>query len=306
MAELILHHYDMSPYAEKVRLMFGLKGLPWRSVQIPIVMPKPDLVELTGGYRRTPTLQIGADIYCDTKICARALERLHPDPTLFPVGDDAATWGLCRQGETSFMMVVSVMMGAGDVFDEAFMEDRKKMAPGVDFSRAPLIVPAKLGQLRANLDLIETLLCDGRRFVQGDVPGIADLAWYHPHMMLGAIPQGKKLIDALENVPAWMERVAAIGHGSRRELEAADAVTIARDAEPAPLPEPSAPAVDASDRIELGENVIVLPEEVGSGAVAGELVIDDVHEIAVRRHSERAGELVVHFPREEYLIVRAG
>ena len=31
-----------------------------------------------------------------------------------------------------------------------------------------------------------------------------------------------------------------------------------------------------------------------------------LHEIAVRRDSERAGELVVHFPREDYLVVRAG
>jgi glutathione S-transferase len=306
MSELILHHYDMSPYAEKVRLMFGLKGLAWRSVQIPIVMPKPDLIELTGGYRRTPTLQIGADIYCDTKICARALESRHPDPTLFPAGNDAATWGLCRQAETSFMMVVTVLMGAGGVFDEAFMEDRKKMAPGVDFSRAGLILAAKLGQLRANLDLLERQLEDGRSFVQGDSPGLADLAAYHPHMMLSVIPSGKQLIDALEHVPAWMERVAAIGHGSRSELDSAEAIAVARDADPAPFPEPTSQKTDASDGIELGESVLVLPEEVGSGAVPGELVIDDVHEIAVRRHSERAGDVVVHFPREEYLVVRAG
>lgn len=313
MSDLILHHYDMSPYAEKVRLMFGLKGLAWRSVQIPIVMPKPDLTELTGGYRRTPTLQIGADIYCDTKICARALEKRHPDPSLFPVGDDAATWGLCRQAETSFMMVVTVMMGAGGVFDEAFMEDRKKMAPGVDFSRAGVILAAKLGQLRANLDLLEHLLEDGRRFVQGDAPGLADLAAYHPHMMLSVIPSGKELLDALEHVPAWMQRVAAIGHGSRSELTSAEAVAIACDAKPAAFPEPTGPSSPNrnsksrnTDGIELGDNVIVLPEEVGSGAVPGELVINDVHEIAVRRQTDRAGEVVVHFPREEYLVVRAG
>lgn len=303
MSELILHHYDMSPYAEKVRLMFGLKGLAWRSVQIPIVMPKPDLTELTGGYRRTPTLQIGADIYCDTKICARALEHRHPEPSLFPAGDDAATWGLCRQAETSFMMVVTLMMGEGGVFDEAFMEDRKKMAPGIDFSRAGAIAPAKLAQLRANLDLLERLLADGRQFVQGDRPGLADLAAYHPHMMLSINPSGKELIDALTHVPAWMARVSAIGHGSRSELDSAEAVSIARDAKPAAFPEST---VRSLGGIELGENVIVLPEEVGSGAVPGELVINDIHEIAVRRQSERAGEVVVHFPREEYLVVRAG
>ena len=50
MSELILHHYDLSPYAEKIRLIMGYKGLAWKSVQIPMVMPKPDLTCLTGGY----------------------------------------------------------------------------------------------------------------------------------------------------------------------------------------------------------------------------------------------------------------
>ena len=48
MADLILHHYPLSPFAEKIRLMLGLKGLSWRSVHIPMLMPKPGLVALTG------------------------------------------------------------------------------------------------------------------------------------------------------------------------------------------------------------------------------------------------------------------
>ena len=48
MAELILHHYAMSPYSEKIRLAFGLKGLSWRSVLISPVTPRPDLMPLTG------------------------------------------------------------------------------------------------------------------------------------------------------------------------------------------------------------------------------------------------------------------
>ena len=72
--DLILHHFDASPFAEKVRLILGFKGLAWRSVQIPMAMPKPDVVALTGGYRKTPLLQIGADIYCDTALIARVLD----------------------------------------------------------------------------------------------------------------------------------------------------------------------------------------------------------------------------------------
>ena len=78
MSDLILHHFDWSPYGEKVRVLLGIKGLAWRSVQIPMVMPKPDLTALTGGYRKTPVLQIGADIYCDTSRIARELEQSLP------------------------------------------------------------------------------------------------------------------------------------------------------------------------------------------------------------------------------------
>src|SRR5439155_381795 len=82
--DIILHHYWESPYAEKIRRILGFKRLAWRSVIIPMIMPKPDLTALTGGYRKTPVLQLGADIYCDTDLITGTIERLHPEPTLFP------------------------------------------------------------------------------------------------------------------------------------------------------------------------------------------------------------------------------
>src|SRR5689334_19212590 len=36
--------------------------------------PRPELMPMTGGYRRTPVLQIGADIYCDTQLILRVLK----------------------------------------------------------------------------------------------------------------------------------------------------------------------------------------------------------------------------------------
>jgi glutathione S-transferase len=49
LAGCILHHYDFSPYSEKVRLAFGNKQLAWHSVETPMMAPKPDLVPLTAG-----------------------------------------------------------------------------------------------------------------------------------------------------------------------------------------------------------------------------------------------------------------
>ncbi len=302
MTDLILHHYDMSPYSEKVRLMFGLKGLAWRSVQIPIVMPKPDYTELTGGYRRAPTLQIGADVYCDSKLCAQVLERLHPEPSLFPGGDVATVWGLARWAETSFMMGVMIFFGAGGLFDESFVEDRKKMVPGLDVERMKQIVPGKLLQLAQNVDRLERQLSDGRAFLLGASPCLADLAAFHAHNFMKAHPKTAALVAPRAYLNAWLDRVAAIGHGDRKELDAADAISIAHDAMPAPFDGVAAPLPEG---LAYGDRVVVVPEEVGSLPIPGELVPSDVHEIAIRRTSGRAGELVVHFPREDYLVLRA-
>jgi glutathione S-transferase len=88
MLDLILHHYPMSPFAEKIRLVLGYKKLAWKSVIIPRMMPKADVVALTGGYRRTPVLQIGADIYCDTALICDVLEHRRPSPSLHPPGSN--------------------------------------------------------------------------------------------------------------------------------------------------------------------------------------------------------------------------
>jgi glutathione S-transferase len=302
MTELILHHYDLSPYSEKVRLMFGFKGLAWRSVQIPIVMPKPDYTELTGGYRRTPMMQIGADIYCDSKLCAQVLERLYPQPSLFQGSDVATVWGLSRWAETGFLMAVLVHFATGGVFDEAFLADRKKMVPSLDLEQVKRIAPAKLLQLAQNLARIEAQLADGRAFLFGAAPTLADLAAYHTTYFLSATRHTAALLALHARIQAWLERVAAIGHGDRKELDAADAIAIAHDATPAPFEgEPAA----LPDGLAYGDRVLVLSEEIGSTPVPGELAPSDVHEIAIRRTSERAGELVVHFPREDTLVIRA-
>src|SRR6202142_4607979 len=127
MTDIILHHYDMSPYSEKVRLGLGLKGLAWGSVEVPVIMPKPNLTALTGGYRKTPVLQIGADIYCDSQLIMRELERRHPTPSFYPAGHGAADALAWWAEKTTFSPA------AGIVFAKrppplAFLEDRAKFS----------------------------------------------------------------------------------------------------------------------------------------------------------------------------------
>jgi hypothetical protein len=60
MTEIILHHYDASPFTQKALRMLRIRDLAWLSVEMPMILPKPDLVCLTGGYRGTPVMQIDA------------------------------------------------------------------------------------------------------------------------------------------------------------------------------------------------------------------------------------------------------
>src|SRR5580765_2704788 len=84
MSAWILHHYRLSPYAEKARLMLGYKGANWRSVEVSPLPPRPGLQAVLGGFRRIPVLQRGADFFCDTRLMAEVLDSVTPVPPLFP------------------------------------------------------------------------------------------------------------------------------------------------------------------------------------------------------------------------------
>jgi hypothetical protein len=82
-------------------------------------------------------------------------------------------------------------------------------------------------------------------------------------------------------------------------LSAADAIAVARAATPATATAPD-PA-DPNER-QPGDRVSVVHESFGRDPVVGELVASSVDEIAIRREDPRAGTVVVHFPREHYVV----
>jgi glutathione S-transferase len=296
MSELILHHYDASPFSEKIRLILGRKGLAWRSALQPNVMPKPELVPLTGGYRRIPVLQIGADVYCDSQRIARELERVAPEPTLYPGGSEGVCHALNLWADRMlFQAAVPVVFGKiGDAVPAAFVEDRRKLMGGGDFGALIRAAPLFAEQLRAQLQLLEAQLADGRAFLLGPEPSLADFAAVHPVWFLRAIPPAAAALVEFAAIRRWAERCAALGHGRRSEIAPADALAIARAASPAP---PAGVAPGEPNGLVAGDRVAVVPDDYGFDPVAGELVAADVHAVAVRRSSPETGEVVVHFPR---------
>ncbi|TML14018.1 MAG: glutathione S-transferase family protein [Actinobacteria bacterium] len=302
MDDIILHHYWESPYAEKIRRILGFKRLAWRSVIIPMMMPKPDLTALTGGYRKTPVLQLGADIYCDTDLIARTIEHLHPEPTLFPDGSAALSYMLGAWQQELFWLAVRTVGMSAPVFPPGFVEDRATMIEGgLSLERVLRDAPAQREQLRAKLDLLDTHLRE-RQFVLGGRPSLADFALFHPVWPLKMVPQTTAILEPFAHLRAWMERIEAFGHGQITEIDGKEAVEVARKATPRVegRPDPGEPnGLMQADRVE------VVHESFGRDPVAGELTASSVHEIAIRRRDERAGEVVVHFPREHYLVRRA-
>ena len=301
MSDIILHHFDLSPFAEKIRLALSLKKLSWRSVQIPLVMPKPDLTALTGGYRKTPVMQIGADIYCDTQRIARELERRFPEPTLFPAGNEGLAMALSAWSDKAFFEPgAGLSMGTNADLPEPILTDRKAFFNFMDFETLGASLPHLYGQLRSHATLIERQLDDGRDYLLGDVPGWADILAYFPVWMVRAnVADVDALFAKFAALAAWEARLDSIGHGERTEMDAAEAIAIARDSVST-----CEVQVDNDDPLHLdaGCRVEVSPDDYGIVPVAGTLVQLTADEISVRRDDPRAGELVVHFPRIGYRV----
>ncbi len=305
MTDLILQHFDWSPFAEKIRLALGLKGLRWRSVQIPMIPPKADLMPLTGGYRKTPVLQIGADIYCDTRLIARELERRFPTPTLFPSGNGGLSLALSHWSDTAFFepgAALSMALATG--VPDAVVADRKQFFTFMDFAQLSQQTPHLLGQLRANAWLLEQQLTDQRSYLLGTSPGWADITAYFPLWMVRTfVPDAAaELLAPYSRLAAWEDRMRAIGHGYRSDIEAAAALDIAQ----ASTPERGR-GIDATDPLQLraGELVTVTPADYGKVPVTGELATLSAESIALRRRDPRVGGVMTHFPRIGYHIARA-
>ena len=298
---LILHHYDASPFTQKALRMLGVKRLAWQSVESPMLPPKPDLVVLTGGYRGTPVLQIGADVYIDNQLIALELERRFPTPSLFPAGDRGLQQALVKWSDAFFRaglhMVIALQAAQ---WPEAFRADRESLFPDIDFDQAAGNLPHARAQLRALASLLNEQLSDGRRFLAGDAPSLADIhAFSVPWFARAMMPETTDLLADFTYLPDWERRVADIGEGSRSVITAAEAHRLARDATSS-----ATARVDAHEAqgLRVGQQVTVEPDDSRRGAVTGVVVIAGANDIAVRHHNDTVGEVVVHFPRIGYRI----
>ena len=305
MSEIILHNYPQSPVAEKVRVALGIKQATWRSVEIPRIPPKPNLVKLTGGYRRTPVMQIGADIYCDSAHIMRVLDG-RPGPTLQP-RVEGLIWFLSRytDGEMFSLAVKLVLGSAGDALPADFAEDRGRLYLGPDWAEklkaANADLPHYAAQMRASLSWLDDLLKDGRTYLIGEEPGVLDAQVYHVVWFLrGRWDQGAAFLAEFENLARWEDTVRDLGHGTSSDMTAEEAIAIAAAASPA-----HSQGVAAGDPqgLSVGQKVVIRPDvDGGEQPVDGTIWAANAEEVTILRREPDCGDLCVHFPRAGYRI----
>ena len=305
MSELILHHYANSPFSQKVRWVLGLKGLDWLSVTVPVMMPKPDVLALTGGYRRTPFLQIGADIYCDTALMCRVIDALAPQPPLYPAGvaGQAAMLAQWADGPLFWAAVpltlqlggpTGILPDATPEFLKAFAADRAAMSAGLRRA-GPHDARAHVASY---FGWLEQMLADGRRFMLGDTVSVADMAIAQSIWFVRLSPAAAaQLLPPWPLLLAWYERVEALGNGRSQPLSSTEAL-----ARSAAARGHAACQVASALGFEAGAEVSVNALDYGADPVAGRLVGLSVDEVVVEREDDRAGRVHVHFPRIGYQI----
>ena len=264
MPDIILHHYPASPFSEKVRLMFGIKGLSWGSVVQPVIMPKPDLIPLTGGYRRIPVMQIGADVYCDSQVILAELERRYPSPSVVAGADWAVNLWADR---IWFQASVAVIFGEiGESIPREFAEDREKLS-GRPFDVAAMkaAAPFMKPQWRAYAAWLEDGLAKSE-FLGGTKPSLADVAAWMNIWWTGA---------AAPAVAAGASPAAAL------------------DTDPN---DPSG--------LKPGDAAVVQADDYGRDPMAGTVVAVTRDRVTLARDAGDLGTLHLHVPRVGYVLSR--
>ena len=303
--EVVFHEYALSPFSEKMRRIFAYKKIPYRSVDQPMWMPKPHLTPLTGGYRRIPVMQVGADVYCDTALMVRKLDRWHPDQAVVPTGLEGAVHAVEQWADKQLFMacVPLVFTSLADMLPPELIDDRKKMRPDLDMAVLVKGVPYGLAVLAASAGRLSATLAK-QPFLLGQSFTAADAAVYHCLWFVRNAEAGAKALAAHAALGAWMQRIEAFGPGAPAPMKAEDALALAKAAEPRDAPTETNAAADPTS-LRPGDAVAVRSDDLPQDVFRGTVRSITTEELVIERVTEDLGRLWQHFPRVGYVAERA-
>ena len=301
---LVFHHYPMSPFSEKIRLMCGYTGVEWLSVMTTESPPRPHLEVIAGGYRRIPVAQLGADIICDSRLIAAEIAALVGDDTLnpFSAADDIQNLVQRYEGELFWAAITSIPPSRilRKLFSELsighavrFLKDRAGVAKNARMK--PMARAQAVPLYQSHLESVEQRLADSGDFLDGSRPSHLDFAAYHTLWFICAVG-GQSMPGGLPQVAAWYDRMTALGHGTQHAGSIEDALAAARDAEPRAVPD----TMSGDSRI--GQRVSIQPADYALDATEGTLVGVSAQRYVVARETDDLGTVHVHLPVDGFEI----
>lgn len=299
MSELILHHYPLSPFSEKIRAMLGYTGLPWCSVITSEMPPRPLLAPLAGGYRKIPVAQIGADVFCDTRTITQQIAELSGNPRLtldgvseeeraFVREADLTLFLACILSSTSLKLNLKLfrhfsLRSLLRFFRDRIQIGRTSSVPRMGLREARYRVCEHLSEMESRLK--------GNPWLFGDAPSIADFSAYHGLWFLTDVAESA-LVKDYPAVEEWMQRIRSFGHGHSIGMTGEAALDMARQAAPK--------TVDSGSDVLLGKEVVVAPDDYAQVPTRGVLVGATGTEWILAINNLAVDRVHVHFPREGF------
>jgi len=302
MSDLILHHYPMSPFSEKIRVMLGYTGLNWQSVITREMPPRPQLEILAGGYRKIPVGQIGADVFCDSRLIAAEIAALSGKPELALENCPKAQQDYVSEVDLQVFfacIMVASTKAMRKKFRQAlsvpdmlrFLWDRLNMGRKATFKAVGLRDSAS--RVKEHLNDLESRL--KHPFLFGKKPTHADFSTYHSLWFLRELAESP-LLEGHPKTIAWMNRMQAFGHGGRREISAEQAINIAKRSTPRII------APEHQSDAQIGQRVSIAPSDYGQIATSGRLVGVTPTSWILSRQEHDVGTVHLHFPQNGFAL----
>ncbi len=307
-ADIILHHYAPSPFSEKIRLTLGYCEARWYSVISPAMPPRPVVDPIVGGYRRIPVMQIGADVFCDTKLISAELAARFSKPELNPFPEsalletnkdaidyshnvDTNIFMAGVQSSKPLAMLVAVFKlfspldGLKFIKDRASIQKRSSLKP-IGYRRANDLLDQHYHQMEVMLKSSSYLFSD-------DKPSVADFSAYH-NLWFKHLTQGSSTLESKPSVNAWFQRMAKFGHGEEIEGSKSIAFSAAKETQTREI-------TDANLRHDhIGKKVSIAPNDYAKDAVDGVLLGTDDYRWIIARETNDFGRINVHFPKQGF------
>jgi glutathione S-transferase len=292
----------MSPFSQKIRTMLGYAGIPWQSSVTKEAPPRPVLAALAGGYRKVPIAQIGADVFCDTRIIAAeiAAHCNKPELALENCSQEAQDWAQRADLDVFFACVLTggskklkrkVLKSMSLISIVRFLFDRINMGRNASIK----IVNPKHARpkVMAYLADLEPRFTDD--FLFGSAPCHADFSTYHGLWFIRDLGE-RRMIDDFPKTIAWMDRMKAFGDGKFTAIKPQQSIIIARKATPRAIPEEH-----KKDPL-IGKRVTIAPNDYAQEPSQGVLVGATPMRWIITRESKEVGTVNVHFPKQGYVL----